>query len=996
MARSSLRWRLSALVAALVVATIGVTVLTSYDAMRVVLLRAASDRAESAAVEVARLLAQTKNNRPVASDQSRAAEGAYADFLADPSGPHRAALDPQLQRLLPGSQQSVVELWTAAGTRALQVAKPTEAMSALGEGRKPTAAGIRIEEGANHVAVLEATQAIKGADGQATVGWVLLRRTVAASTNPAALRGLVGSGSRILLAASPTGPWTDLDNIVPGPPAASPRSTAFPLAAPDGDQRIGAVADAAGTSWIVEVDFSRAAILMPAAQFLLDVSIIGFFLVGLSVVVGRVATIRVIQPLNALTRASETIACGDYSARVPESRGDELGRLGGAFNAMAAELDTSRARLEKQVRERTEALEALQHSEARHRAIVSVAFDSIITIDISGRITEFNPAAERTFGFARADVMGQELAGLIVPARHREAHRNGLARYLETGAGPMIGRLLEMTAIRADGSEFPIEFSIQQVQIDGQTLFTAYLRDLTERRRTDELRLRSLTLEAENRQVREASRLKSEFLANMSHELRTPLNAIIGFSTILRDTADDIPPEQRTEFLGDILVSGRHLLQLINDVLDLSKVEAGKLEFRPEFVEIDRVVREVLSVLKETAASKGITLVVDIEPLSEVFLDAGRLKQVLYNYVSNALKFTPTGGRVTIRVRHAAAGTWRLEVEDSGIGIAEQDLSRLFIEFEQLDGSAGKQHGGTGLGLALTKRLVEAQGGQIGVRSTLGAGSVFWAVLPREYTGPAERRQPPTVATGDGPAILVIEDDPRDRAQLVEALTAAGFSVEAVATGAEAVSRSEARFFAAITLDLLLPDQSGLDVLQEIRARGLNPDARIVVVTVVAERHALAGHLVADILSKPIDVSALLASLRRAGVVPGKAVRVLVVDDDPTAIRLAQVVLEGAGFEVESHTDAEIGLASAVAKRPAAIVLDLLMPGMDGFQFLTELRRSRSGQTTPVIVWTAKELSPAEQRRLADAARAVVRKGPGASELASELQAMLTPVATEG
>jgi PAS domain S-box-containing protein len=985
----SLRWRLSVLVSVLITAAIGTSLVATYSAVKQVLLGVGGERAVGATDQLATLLS-TGNRQRLAELHREAANAAYAACLADPSESNRASAEARLRSLVTAGQQ-VIELWTATGTRVIAVASPVNAAKALPSGEPPRQGGMRFAETAAHVVVSESIEPVGGAGASAPVGFILIRRAVSTSANNDALGRLVGDGARILLGSVGGGPWTDLSGLVSGPPLDQPRGAPFVWKTNSGEWRLAALAAVPGTPWLVSVDFPRAAVLRPLWSFVRDISLIGLLFVALSVVIGRMAMGRVIRPLEALTKASEAIASGDYSARVAEDRTDELGRLGGAFNAMTSEVEAGRARLENRVRERTDALEALRHSEARHRAIVSVAFDSIITIDLAGRVTEFNPAAERTFGYARADAVGRELADLIVPPEHREAYRNGLARYAATGQGSIIGRLLELTAMRSDGSEVPVEFAIQPILIDGQTSYTAYLRDLTERRRADELRLRSLRLEAENQQVREASRMKSEFLANMSHELRTPLNAIIGFSTILRDTSSDVTPDQRVEFLGDIVTSGRHLLQLINDVLDLSKVEAGKLEFRPEPVEIERVVQEVLSVLKETAANKRLSLHVDVEPLKDVYLDAGRLKQVLYNYVSNALKFTPDTGRVTIRTRAEGAALWRLEVEDSGIGIAEQDLPRLFVEFEQVDAGAAKQHGGTGLGLALTKRLVEAQGGQVGVRSTLGQGSVFWATLPIVYAGPAERSYPALITGGHGPAILVIEDDPKDRAELVDALTAAGFSVEAVATGSEAVRRAEERAFAAVTLDLLLPDQSGLDVLRQIRERGRNPDARVVVVTVVAERHALAGHLVADILPKPLEVSALLTSLRRAGVVPGKEVRIVVVDDDAAAVRLARAVLEAEGFVVDGHTDPAVGLAAATANRPSAVVLDLLMPGMDGFQFLDELRRTRNNTTTPVIVWTAKELSEAEQQRLSAAARAVVHKGPGAAGLVSELQAMLAP-----
>ncbi|WP_141733878.1 response regulator [Oligoflexus tunisiensis] len=238
-------------------------------------------------------------------------------------------------------------------------------------------------------------------------------------------------------------------------------------------------------------------------------------------------------------------------------------------------------------------------------------------------------------------------------------------------------------------------------------------------------------LEDRNQRVQEANRLKSEFLANMSHELRTPLNAIIGFAELMHDGKVGSVTEQQKEYLGDILTSGRHLLTLINDVLDLSKVEAGKMDFRPEKTNLAVVVREITDIVRELAAKKRILIETDIDAsLTELFLDPAKLKQVLYNYLSNAIKFTGAEGRVTVRARPEEEGKFRVEVEDTGIGIEPKDLDRLFVEFQQLDSSSEKQYPGTGLGLALTKKIVVAQGGHVGVRSVPGQGSIFFMVLP--------------------------------------------------------------------------------------------------------------------------------------------------------------------------------------------------------------------------------------------------------------------------
>jgi len=247
----------------------------------------------------------------------------------------------------------------------------------------------------------------------------------------------------------------------------------------------------------------------------------------------------------------------------------------------------------------------------------------------------------------------------------------------------------------------------------------------------EQLDQKVVELEAQNRRVQDVNRLKSEFLANMSHELRTPLNAIIGFAQLMHDGKVGPLSAQHQEYMGDILGSARHLLQLINDVLDLSKVEAGKMEFSPEPVNLRRIINEVRQVLHALSASKRLTVEVEVSPVVEqLVIDPAKLKQVLYNYLSNAIKFTPEEGRIAVRAMQEDSDSFRLEVEDTGIGIAAEEVGKLFVEFQQLDSGTTKKHQGTGLGLALTRKIVEAQGGRVGVQSEQGRGSVFYAVLP--------------------------------------------------------------------------------------------------------------------------------------------------------------------------------------------------------------------------------------------------------------------------
>jgi signal transduction histidine kinase len=309
--------------------------------------------------------------------------------------------------------------------------------------------------------------------------------------------------------------------------------------------------------------------------------------------------------------------------------------------------------------------------------------------------------------------------------------------------------------------------------------------DITAQKEAEEARLNAERPEAQNRQIQAESRLKSQFLANMSHELRTPLNAVIGFADLLHMGA--VPPDslQHHEFLGHIGNSGRHLLQLINDVLDLSKVESGKFEFVAESLQLPTLLTQVCDVLQTAIQRKRLSVTQEIDPgLGALQLDVARLKQVLYNYLSNAIKFTPDGGAVILRALAQGPDHFRVEVQDSGIGIATNDLPRLFVEFQQLDAGYSEQHQGTGLGLALTRRLIEAQGGQVGVSSEPGVGSVFHFVLNRIHGHDlASAAAPPD-------RLLLIEADARAPEQLVLGLARAGFAAEPAATGEQAVRRA--------------------------------------------------------------------------------------------------------------------------------------------------------------------------------------------------------------
>jgi PAS domain S-box-containing protein len=381
--------------------------------------------------------------------------------------------------------------------------------------------------------------------------------------------------------------------------------------------------------------------------------------------------------------------------------------------------------------------EALRLSEARYRVQIEHAPEAIVVYDVDeGRFIEANGNAERLFGRTREELARLDTVALSPPlqpdGRPSTEVRTEQIESALAGGSPVYEWLYR----DASGRDIPCEVRLVRLPAAGRRIIRGSIIDITERKRLEELRARAAELEFENRRIQEASRLKSEFIANMSHELRTPLNAMIGFAEVLHDGQVDPRSPQHHEFLRHILTSSRHLLELISDILDLAKIEAGKLELRSEPIRVDSIIEEVCAILRTGAAAKRLKLEVEVDPaVREVVGDPARFKQILYNYLSNAIKFTQDEGRVVVRALAAGPDGFRLEVEDTGIGIAPSDMGRLFAEFQQLDEGRAKRHPGTGLGLALTKRLVEAHGGTVGVASEPGRGSTFHAVLPRRAPG---------------------------------------------------------------------------------------------------------------------------------------------------------------------------------------------------------------------------------------------------------------------
>jgi signal transduction histidine kinase/DNA-binding response OmpR family regulator len=474
-----------------------------------------------------------------------------------------------------------------------------------------------------------------------------------------------------------------------------------------------------------------------------------------------------------------------------------------------------------------------------------------------------------------------------------------------------------------------------------------------------------------------ASRHKSEFLASMSHELRTPLNAIIGFSEVLLQQMFGPVNERQADYLSDILTSGRHLLSLINDILDLSKIEAGRMELDLSEFPMPAVLESGLTMVRERAAGHGITLGLEVGPeVGTVRADERKIKQVVFNLLSNAVKFTPDGGRIDVAC-HCRDDWLEVSVRDTGIGIAPADQDRIFEEFQQ----AGQREG-SGLGLALARTFVALHGGNLWVESEPGIGSTFTFTLPRQPDSsptvqPTELPGPDVAAGVAGPDVLLIEDDDRSAELLTIYLEGAGYAVTRARDGEQGTELARQLHPAAIVLDLLLPGLSGWDVLAQAK---LDPElSRIPVVIVSMLNEQGKGYALgaADYLVKPVRGDDLLAALRPlTGVMTAAApATVLAVDDDPTALELIDAVLRPEGYTVLRAASGPEALQLARQELPALVILDLLMPGMDGFDVVEALRADPVTDQIPIVILTSKTIEAADLERLNSHVAHLAEKG---------------------
>ena len=639
--------------------------------------------------------------------------------------------------------------------------------------------------------------------------------------------------------------------------------------------------------------------------------------------------------------------------------------------------------------------------EARKLALVaSSTYNGVIITDVDGRIEWTNAAFTRITGYSAEEVIGKAPDALLSGRDTAATPRAEQARARRENRGFQ----LEVLNYRKDGTPF-------WALIDGQPVLDASGRvlnflvvqvDITKRKQAEEELL--LAREA----AEQANRTKSAFLANMSHELRTPMNAIIGYSEMLVEEAEDRHQESFIPDLNKIHSAGKHLLGLINDVLDLSKIEAGKMTLYLEDFVISTMIAEVAATIQPLVAKNSNRLVCECAPsLGSMHADVTKIRQTLFNLLSNAAKFTHEGTITLTAFREFSGGIEfvSFRVADTGIGMTPEQLGKLFNAFVQADASTTRKYGGTGLGLAISRKFCQFMGGDVTVTSEHGKGTVFTAFVPVRVVDPAASRAPvappesaaapveaPSPVGGEGPLVLVVDDDPAVLDLLSRNLSREGYAVRTAANGPAALALARELNPKLITLDVMMPTVDGWSVLTALKSDVVTRDIPVVMISMVDDKQLGFALGAAEYLTKPIDRDRLVELLAKHAPRDSKR-RVLVIDDLPDNRNLLRHVLEREGWVVSEAENGLAGLALFADQKPSLILLDLTMPVMDGFEFLRELRGREDGRTVPVVVVTGKVLTPEEREQLRDSVEKIVQKGTvGHDSLMAEIREKISRV----
>ncbi|MDB5839523.1 MAG: hybrid sensor histidine kinase/response regulator [Herminiimonas sp.] len=642
-------------------------------------------------------------------------------------------------------------------------------------------------------------------------------------------------------------------------------------------------------------------------------------------------------------------------------------------------------------RKQVEAAQALLDQRLRDqqfytRSLIESNLDALMMTNPQGIISDVNQQMIALTGRTRDELIGSPCRNFFTdPARADAAIRRVLVENKVSD--------YELTVRAQDGKETEVSYNAAAFHNRDRTLqgVIAAARDVTERKRFDR------TLQGKNVELEHASRMKSEFLATMSHELRTPLNAIIGFSEALKDGLMGSMPANQQEYIGDIFTSGQHRLSLTNDILDLSKVEAGMMSLELETGDLNKVLTNSLTIVREKAAAQRIDLVLDMDAdLGTMQLDLRKTKQIVYNLLSNSVKFSAHRGQISLRARkvpRAMVGTlpglWTVHafaladnehrefleicVTDGGIGISKPNMAKLFQPFSQIDSSLARKFEGTGLGLAMVKQLAELHGGTVAVASAEGEGARFAVWLPLRMSGQSD---PASLVNGHQGLIatagcservaLVVEDDDRSADLVRLLLEAEGFSVLRAASAEAALQIAPRQTLSLITLDINLPGMDGWDFLAQIRESGALAHVPVVIISGAAESNLALNRGAATVLQKPISRAQLKSSLENLGLHPvaESTCTVLVVDDDPKAVEVIAAFLPSPAYAVARAYGGIEAIALAQRLRPDLILLDLMMPEVNGFDVVEALQRTAETADIPIVVVTAKQVTAQDRATL--------------------------------
>ena len=616
----------------------------------------------------------------------------------------------------------------------------------------------------------------------------------------------------------------------------------------------------------------------------------------------------------------------------------------------------------RDISERKWAENVLQQSEERHRKLFDHNPHPTWVYDQETlRFLAVNRAAIEKYGYSSEEFLAMTIMDIRPPEEVPALLKD--IKELSNKSGNMgvwKHRQKDGTNISMEITSYVMSFVGRVAVVVVAVDVTQRLRDEAEKKAIHErLAASNRELEIRNREVERGTKMKSKFLASMSHELRTPLNAIVGFSDLLAEGTPGPLNEKQRRFINHIKQGSTHLLQLINDILDLSKIEAGALELHSEEFLVGDALPEVLSTIHPLAMAKNIRVEQKVESTSRVKADRVRFKQILYNLLSNAVKFTPKGGRIFIE----CDDHWdfvRVTVTDTGIGIGAQDQRVIFDEFRQAEGTADGIHEGTGLGLAITKRLVEQQGGQISVESELGRGSRFSFTLLATETKALV--QPvvaaPVLATSGRltPLILLVDDEAPAR-ELLASYLEPGYRIAMADSGADAIKKAQQLRPDAITLDVMMPGSTGFETLAALRRNPETANIPVIILSIVDQTQVGFALGAADYLIKPVRKPVLMEAIRKhLPAPPDDDSSILLVDDDPKAIELMEEALRSAGYETQGVRSGVRALEVLANKVVGAILLDLLMPGMDGFRVIRHVRQERVLKELPILVMTAKSL----------------------------------------